>query len=137
MARQKSYRGFAVAASAIKSTHAAVSLADCSWRRRGWCSDAFFDPHLVLTPTRQPTAARTPSSGSSTTAAVELKRRLRTGMASDWPVLERRIDRWAHTRATDGVEGATLERLVQESVDHAKRRAAARPVVTYPPDLPV
>ena len=71
-------------------------------------------------------------------------------MASDWLALSRRIDRFAKTAANappgaaerTGSERATLEQArveeaIRASVAKVADRVAGRPVVAYPPELPV
>jgi ATP-dependent helicase HrpA len=66
---------------------------------------------------------------------AELRRRLRAGMASDWVPLGRRIDRLG-TRTSAAVRHR-LEQAIAASIDKVARRAAGRPAIAYPPELPV
>ncbi|MGH8713932.1 MAG: DEAD/DEAH box helicase, partial [Casimicrobiaceae bacterium] len=56
-------------------------------------------------------------------------------MASDWIPLGRRIDRLGRDASAAGL--SRLEKAIDASIDQAERRMAARPPVSYPPELPV
>ena len=56
-------------------------------------------------------------------------------MASDWIPLGRRIDRLGSR--TSPAERHRLEQAIAASIDKVAHRAAGRPVIAYPPELPV
>ncbi|HEV7412472.1 MAG TPA: hypothetical protein VGP14_02340, partial [Casimicrobiaceae bacterium] len=56
-------------------------------------------------------------------------------MASDWIPLGRRIDRLGSR--TSPAERHRLEQAIAASIDKVARRAADRPAIAYPPELPV
>ncbi|MGH8851371.1 MAG: ATP-dependent RNA helicase HrpA [Casimicrobiaceae bacterium] len=56
-------------------------------------------------------------------------------MASDWIPLGRRIEGLGRDGSAAGL--SRLEKAIAASVDKAGRRMAARPAVSYPPELPV
>ncbi|HEY2862947.1 MAG TPA: ATP-dependent RNA helicase HrpA [Casimicrobiaceae bacterium] len=64
-----------------------------------------------------------------------LRQRLAAGMASDWIPLGRRIDRLRH--GASAAEQQRVEAAIGASIDKVARRAAARPAIAYPPELPV
>jgi ATP-dependent helicase HrpA len=56
-------------------------------------------------------------------------------MASDWIPLGRTIERLGRDASAAGL--ARLEKAIDASIDKAERRMAERPLVSYPPELPV
>ena len=61
---------------------------------------------------------------------------LALGMAGDEIALLRRIERARRTRAP-AAEWARIEHAIARSVERRQSRAARRPAIDYPPDLPV
>ena len=68
-------------------------------------------------------------------AIAGLRRKLDAAMAADRMALERGIDRLSH--GATAAERAKVERAIAASVDRARERAAARPAIAYPAELPV
>ncbi|MEP7181037.1 MAG: ATP-dependent RNA helicase HrpA [Betaproteobacteria bacterium] len=68
--------------------------------------------------------------------AARLLAQLGDAMIADAGPLARRIERARHTRAPDA-EWERLAAAVLRSVERRRDRAARRPAVTYPPELPV
>ncbi|HKW81395.1 MAG TPA: ATP-dependent RNA helicase HrpA, partial [Casimicrobiaceae bacterium] len=88
-----------------------------------------------MTRPRQHAGGSAPGSPPETSPIAELRRKLDAGMAADRIALARRIDRLAH--GATAAERAKVEQAIAASVDRAQRRAAARPAIAYPPELPV
>src|SRR5947208_15010885 len=69
-------------------------------------------------------------------SAEALISRLDDAMLADVPRLARRILH-AQTRRAPGAEWARVAEAIERSVSRRAVRAAAKPHVTYPPELPV
>ena len=76
-----------------------------------------------------------PGSTLPAEAVAELRRRLSAGMASDSIPLGRRIDQLQQRAAA--TDRRRVEEAIAASVAKVARRAAGRPAIAYPPDLPV
>ena len=73
---------------------------------------------------------------ASSSPAAGLLALLAEGMAADAVPVARRIERARHARAAT-TEWERIAAAVARSVERRRQRAARRPVVAYPPDLPV
>ncbi|MEP6996498.1 MAG: ATP-dependent RNA helicase HrpA [Betaproteobacteria bacterium] len=88
-----------------------------------------------MNPPRKPAGPLASDLPGAPDRIAALRRQLAEGMAADGIALGRRIDRLG--RGASAAELQRLEKAIAASIDKVARRAAGRPVISYPPDLPV